>query len=82
MGLLYFCTSKVTGGEMSMKKLSDYGELLTVKELCEYLNICRVNAYKFLDEHNVAYTKIGKGFKISRQSLAEVLHIEIQTGVD
>ncbi len=63
-----------------MKNLSDYGELLTVKELCEYLGICRVNAYKFLDEHDIAYTRVGKGFKISRQSLANVLHIEIKTG--
>ena len=50
---------------------------MTIMELCEYLQISRMHAYKFLKENNIAFTKAGKGYKISKKSLAKRLQIEV-----
>ena len=59
-----------------IKKLYEYEELLTIKDLCEYLAISRMTAYKFLREKEIAFTRVGKGFKISKKSLSQKLGLE------
>lgn len=57
------------------KNLSQYSDVLTINELCEYMNISRNTAYKFLKENNIKYAKVGRVYKISKISLSEYLGV-------
>ena len=56
-------------------KLSEYPEIMTIKDVCEFLAISRVTAYRFLQEHNIKYMFVGREYRVSRDSLARYLEL-------
>ncbi len=53
------------------KTLSNAKEFLTVKELCEQLQISRNLAYKLISTKGFPSVRIGKRYRISKQGLIE-----------
>jgi len=47
----------------------EYPDVLTVKDLCHALHIGRVGAYKLLTTRTISSFKIGKTYKIPKDSL-------------
>jgi excisionase family DNA binding protein len=58
------------------KKLSEFADIITISELCNYLEISRNTAYKFLKVKKIKYAKVGREYKISKASLAEYLGVK------
>ena len=48
-------------------------ELITIEELCECLLIGRNTAYKLLNSHAIKAFRIGKTWKIPKQSVEEYI---------
>lgn len=59
-------------------KLSEYQDAMDIKDICEFLNISRVTAYRFIEKHNIKYIKVGREYRISKTSLAEYLGIDLR----
>lgn len=53
--------------------LNEYNDMITVDEVCEILKIGRNNAYKLLNEGKLHAFKIGRIWKISRQSVIDYI---------
>lgn len=58
-----------------MKNLNDYKDMLTIKDLCELLEISRYTAYKFIRNNKIKYVEIGNKFLISKSSLSKFLGV-------
>ena len=56
-------------------KLSEYPEVMTIKDVCEFLAISRVTAYRFLQENNIKYMFVCREYRVSRDSLASYLEL-------
>lgn len=41
-------------------KLSEYQDAMDIKDLCEFLGISRVTAYRFIEKHNIKHLKVGR----------------------
>lgn len=52
-------------------KISEYPEIMDIKDVCEYLNVSRVTAYRFLEKNKIKYIFVGREYRVSRDSLAE-----------
>lgn len=52
---------------------NDFDDVLTVEELCEALKIGKNAAYRLLNEGKVKGFRIGRIWKISKQSLEEYI---------
>ena len=63
-------------GENKIEKMQKQLDMLTIPELCEWLDISKKYAYQFIREHNIKYIKVGKKFYISRKSVESVLRME------
>jgi len=50
---------------------NDYGDILSVKQLCEALNICQTVAYRLLKSGEIKSRKIGNIYKIPKKYLIE-----------
>ena len=50
-----------------------YPDVVTVKDLCEMLNIGRNNAYRLLRNGNIKYVKVGKVYKIPKKFIIDFL---------
>lgn len=50
-------------------------EFLTIKELCEQLEISRKYAYQFIKDNKIEYLRIGRKFYVSKKSLKKYLGI-------
>lgn len=59
-----------------MKNLSDYADILSIKDVCEYLHISRYTAYKLLRNKKIRFTKVGNKFLVSKSSLSKFLGVE------
>ncbi|SHO48922.1 helix-turn-helix domain-containing protein [Anaerocolumna xylanovorans] len=53
--------------------LNDYGDLLTIQELCEILNIGKNTAYLLLGHKEIKAFRIGRTWKIPKVSLEEYI---------
>lgn len=53
--------------------LNDYRDVLTVKDVCEILRIGRKTAYDLLKSGKLAYRKIGRCYKIPKETVIEYL---------
>lgn len=62
--------------EDNKKKLSEFADIITIDELCNYLEISRNTAYKFLKKKKIKHAKVGREYKISKSSLAEYLGVK------
>jgi len=54
-------------------KLAEYPEVMTIKDVCEFLSISRVTAYRFLQENNIKYMFVGREYRVSKESLSKHL---------
>ena len=61
---------KMTNKERRLK-LAEYPEIMTIKDVCEFLSISRVTAYRFLQENNIKFMFVGREYRVARDSLAQ-----------
>lgn len=54
----------------------EYGEILTVENLMDYLNIGRTTAYKLVQSGKIKTLRIGKVYRISKKSIDEYVRKE------
>ena len=54
----------------------DYGEILTVENLMDYLNIVRTTVYKLVQSGKIKTLRIGKVYRISKKSIDEYVSKE------
>jgi len=57
----------------TMRNLTDYADMLTIKDLCELLEISRYTAYKFIRNNKIKFVQVGNKFLISKSSLSKFL---------
>lgn len=58
-------------------QLDEYDDMLSVKDLCEFLKISPTTAYTFIKETPLVVVRVGREYKVSRKSLAEYFHLDI-----
>ena len=58
-----------------MRDLNDFKDMLTIKDLCELLEISRYTAYKFIRNNKIKFVEVGNKFLISKSSLSKVLGV-------
>lgn len=56
-----------------MKNLDDFKDMLTIKDLCDLLEISRYTAYKLIKNNKIKYVEVGNKFLISKSSLIKFL---------
>lgn len=61
----------MTGGNMMYQ--TELSDLITVDELCELLSIGRNSAYSLLNSGDIKAFRIGRIWKISRESVFEYI---------
>lgn len=54
-----------------------YDDVMTVKDLMDYLAVGKNTAYKLLHEGRIKYFKIGRVYKISKASVQEYVRIQV-----
>lgn len=59
---------------------NEYKDILSVKELCEALDICETVAYRLLRENQIKHKRIGNIYKIPKKFLIE--YMEVLTEID
>jgi len=59
-------------------KLTEYQDAMDIKDLCEFLGISRVTAYRFIEKHHIKHLKVGREYRVSRTALAEYLGIDLR----
>ena len=60
---------------MINKNIKEEYNVLTIKELCEFLNVSSTYAYQFIRENKIKYVKVGRKFYISKKSLDEYMQM-------
>jgi excisionase family DNA binding protein len=53
--------------------LENYGDILSVEELCDILKICPTTAYKYLHSDIIPHRRIGKKYYIAKKNVIEYL---------
>lgn len=76
-------TDSLSGKEMPMAakttkrvtvpKLDNYPDVLTVKQVSEILNICTKSCYDILRKEKIKYIIIGKAYRVYKASLIKFL---------
>lgn len=56
----------------------EYGDILTVENLMDYLNIGRTTAYKLVQSGKIKTVRIGRIYRISKKSVEEYVRKESQ----
>lgn len=54
-----------------------YDDVMTIKELMDYLAVGKNTAYKLLYEGKIKYFKIGRVYKISKASVQEYVRTQV-----
>lgn len=58
-----------------MKNKADYyGDVLTVSEMCCFMNICRNTAIKLLNNGTIKAAKVGRDWRIYKQNIIDYLN--------
>lgn len=58
---------------MTLKNINTTDELISLDELCEFLEIGRSTAYQLLNTNEIKAFKIGRIWKIPRASLTDYI---------
>lgn len=53
--------------------LDDYGDVLTVNDICKILDICKTTAYKWLNSNGIPHRRIGTRHFIAKEQLIKWL---------
>lgn len=56
---------------MGIYMFESYGEMVTINDICEILNICSNSAYQLLRTNQIKAFRIGRIWKIPRVSVEE-----------
>lgn len=56
----------------------DYGEILTIDELMDYLQIGRNTAYRLVNSGKIKSIRVGKKHRIPREEIAEFIISQCQ----
>lgn len=56
--------------------LNQYGDIITIKELCEILMIGRNRAYELLKDGQISAFQLGRNWKIPKIALEEYLKMQ------
>ena len=59
-----------------LKDLSEYPDILSTEEMCEYLRISVTTGYKLLRKKEIESIKVGTTYKIPKSSLRKYLRLE------
>ena len=59
-----------------LKDLSEYPDILSTEEMCEYLRISVTTGYKLLRSKEIESIKVGTTYKIPKSSLRKYLRLE------
>lgn len=59
-----------------LKDLSEYPDILSTEEMCEYLRISVTTGYKLLRNKEIESIKVGTTYKIPKSSLRKYLRLE------
>lgn len=54
----------------------EYGDIMTVEGLMEYLGIGRTTAYKLLQSGKIKVLRIGRIYRVSKKSVEEYVRTE------
>lgn len=54
--------------------LENYHDVLEVKDLCSILRIGRKTAYQLLNDGSIAHRRIGRNYKIRKDTILEYLN--------
>ena len=49
---------------------ADYGGMMTIKQLCRELNVCRNSVYAWVREHDLEGVKVGRVIKYETDQVA------------
>lgn len=60
-----------------MRMLNKYKDILSVKDLCEILDIGKNTAYRLLKNGDIKSIRIGNKYKIPKRYLLEYLKIKL-----
>ena len=55
-------------------KKGELPDILSVKQLCEYLQVSRRTVYKLLGEHQIPYCRIGHQYRIQKSDVFQFLN--------
>ena len=58
----------------SYELFSDYPDILSVQQLMELLQICKVLAYKLIESKKFKAVKIGREYKILKNSVIDFIN--------
>ena len=56
---------------MKEQMFASYPDVVDIKNLCEMLGVGKKTAYQLLHDGKIKYFKIGRGFRIPKQSVIE-----------
>lgn len=62
-----------------MNLLNQYGDILTLEDLCEALMIGKNQAYRLLNANSIRGFRIGKVWKIPKSSVIEFISEQCRT---
>lgn len=54
----------------------EYGDIMTVEDLMDYMNIGRTTAYKLVQSGKIKTIRIGRIYRISKKSIDEYVRKE------
>ncbi len=54
--------------------LSNYNDILSVKEVCEILHLCKNKVYELLNKGDIKARRIGRKFLIPKASLIDFIN--------
>lgn len=56
--------------------LESYNEVLDIKDICKVLRIGRTKAYQLLNKGEIPYRRIGRDYRVRKESVIEYLEQE------
>ena len=60
------------------KQLNEYGDIMTVPEICEVLHVGQIKVYELLRSKVIKSVRVGRKYIVPRKALAEFIE-EIMT---
>lgn len=69
---------KALYSRLSIKRIADYPDVLTVEEACELLGVCTKTVYKMLKKGEIKKRTIGRLIRIPKDNIITYLGIDIK----
>ena len=59
--------------DKTTKRLENYGDIMTVPEICEVLHVGQIKVYELLRNKNIRSVRVGKKYIIPKKAVAEFI---------